>query len=610
MRDLENLAKFIRFLILVSSAQAGSGHPTSSLSATDLMTVLFFGGFLKFDVENPKNPNNDRIIFSKGHATPLFYSLWKVAGVVSEEELMTYRKFGSRLEGHPSIDFSYVDVPTGSLGQGLSMGVGMAINSKYIDRSFYKTFVLLGDGEFSEGSNFEAMQIASHYKLNNLVGILDVNRLGQAGPTMLGWDTKAYAKRISSFGWQTIEIDGHNLAEIAKAYSLAESSEEKPVMILAKTIKGKGISFFEDKEGWHGKALDKEQLEKALKEIGAVDKDLLGKIREPLSSVSSEKKQTKREVSLTNYPKDIEISTRQAYGNALNKIFLNFPEMVVLDAEVKNSTFSETFEKENPERFFEMFIAEQNMAGVAEGLASRGKIVFASTFAAFWTRAHDQIRIAALAESNIKFVGSHAGVSIGADGPTQMGLEDIALFRSLTKSVVFYPSDAISTEKLVLEAAKYKGLVYFRTTRGKTPVIYGLSDKFEIGGSKILKKSQKDKIVVATAGITIFEALKAYEALKNENIYITIVDLYSIKPIDSKALIESTVDSKPILVVEDHYPEGGIGDAVREVVSEKGIKVYSLAVTKKPHSASSSEQLSYQELDSKGIVKRVKEILS
>ncbi|MBI2032504.1 MAG: transketolase, partial [Candidatus Levybacteria bacterium] len=595
--------------ILKSSTEAGSGHPTSSLSSVELMTALFFGGFLKYDIEDPKNPNNDRIIFSKGHATPLFYSLWKVAGAITEEELLTYRKFDSVLEGHPSIDFPHTVFPTGSLGQGLSVGLGIALNNKYLDKNQARAFVLMGDSEMSEGSVWEAIQLASYYKLNNLVGIIDVNRLGQSGETMLGHSVAEYSRRISSFGWETIMIDGHSFREIINAYSLAESIIDKPTMIIAKTLKGKGVSSLEDKEGWHGKALKQEDFEKAVAELGVFDKDLKGKIREPQEFTSSLKEESDKP-KFTNYVKEIEISTRQAYGNALKNLYPSFPNMVVLDGEVKNSTFAETFEKEYPERFFEMYIAEQNMAGVAGGLSQTDKIPFASTFSAFWSRAHDQIRMAGIASANIKFVGSHSGVSIGEDGPSQMGLEDISLFRSIWESTVLYPCDAISTEKLVVEAAKHKGLVYLRTTRKETPVIYDLDEDFPIGGSKVLKKSKEDLLTVVTAGITVFEAIGAYQKLLGDGIFIRVIDVYSIKPIDRDVLLETGKSTKGIIVVEDHYSEGGLADAVREAVSSDGIKVWSLAVNKKPKSGKPDELLNYEEINADAIVKKVKRILS
>ena len=481
MDNLKELSKLIRYYILKSTTQAGSGHPSSSLSAVELMTVLFFGGFLKYDLKDIQNPLNDRVIFSKGHASPLLYALWTSAGVMSEKELLTYRKFGSVLEGHPTPQFPYAEVATGSLGQGLSIGVGYSLNAK-LDELPYKTFVLLGDSEMAEGSVWEAIQLASYYKLSNLIGILDVNRLGQRGETMLGHNVKEYAKRVSSFGWETIVIDGHSVTEVADAYSLAESSKDKPVMIIAKTIKGKGVSFMEDKIGWHGKTLPYEKLGEALKELEDIDKTLrghidkresLGRVNQPFSGFHGSR--------VAQYNKGDLIATRKAYGETLVAIFSEDTPLVVLDAEVSNSTYSEIFKLKYPERFFEMYIAEQNMVGVAIGLSKRGKIPFASTFAAFWSRAHDQIRMAAYSNANIKFVGSHAGVSIGEDGPSQMGLEDISMFRSVFGSAVLYPSDAVSCAKLTLQAANTNGIVYLRTTRKETPVIYENSEEFPIG---------------------------------------------------------------------------------------------------------------------------------
>ena len=610
MDNLKELSKLIRYYILKSTTQAGSGHPSSSLSAVELMTVLFFGGFLKYDLKDVQNPLNDRVIFSKGHASPLLYALWTSAGVMSEKELLTYRKFGSVLEGHPTPQFPYAEVATGSLGQGLSIGVGYSLNAK-LDELPYKTFVLLGDSEMAEGSVWEAIQLASYYKLSNLIGILDVNRLGQRGETMLGHNVKEYAKRVSSFGWETIVIDGHSVTEVADAYSLAESSKDKPVMIIAKTIKGKGVSFMEDKIGWHGKTLPYEKLGEALKELEDIDKTLrghidkresLGRVNQPFSGFHGSR--------VAQYNKGDLIATRKAYGETLVAIFSEDTPLVVLDAEVSNSTYSEIFKLKYPERFFEMYIAEQNMVGVAIGLSKRGKIPFASTFAAFWSRAHDQIRMAAYSNANIKFVGSHAGVSIGEDGPSQMGLEDISMFRSVFGSAVLYPSDAVSCAKLTLQAANTNGIVYLRTTRKETPVIYENSEEFPIGGSKTLKESDKDGVTVVGAGITIHEALLAHEMLKKDGINVRVIDMYSVKPIDCATLEKAVEETGVIVVVEDHYPEGGIADAVRSCLSGLKTAVYSLAVSKKPRSGTPEELLNYEEISSSAIVKKVKEVLS
>lgn len=607
MDDLKKLTALIRYYCLISTSAAGSGHLTSSLSATDLMTVLFFGGFLKYDTKNPENPNNDRIIFSKGHASPLFYSLWAAAGEVSEEELLTLRKFGSPLEGHPTMEFKFTEAPTGSLGQGLSIGLGMALAGK-LDGLDYKTYVLLGDSETAEGSVWEAIQLASYYKLHNLVGIIDVNRLGQRGETMYGWEVNEYKKRISSFGWETIVIDGHNLSEISHAFSVA-SSAQRPVMIIAKTIKGKGIKFLENKENFHGKPLPQDKVGEAEKDLGQIDKSIRGTIAKPLNILPKNNTTPARKFNVAQYSERSLISTRKAFGEALLELGSANTSLVSLDAEVSNSTYSEIFGKEYPERFFEMFIAEQNMVGAAIGLCRRGKIPFVSTFAAFLTRAHDQIRMAAYTKANIKFVGSHAGVSIGEDGASQMGLEDISMFRALEGSVVLYPSDAVSTTKLMQAAVSHKGLVYIRITRKETPVIYHAKEQFEIGGSKILKSSDKDVLTVVGAGITVFEALKAYEQLEKDGIFIKVIDLYSAKPIDCATLLRAGEVTKGIIIVEDHRPEGGIFESVSSCLSSNKIPVYSLAVNKMPRSGTPEELLGYEQIDSKAIVEKVKELL-
>lgn len=606
--QLEKVAKLIRYFILVSTTAAGSGHPTSSLSATELMAALYFGGFLRFDLQHPDHSNNDRIIFSKGHASPLFYALYAAAGVVTEEELKTLRKFGSRLEGHPTPLFPYTEAATGSLGQGLSVGVGMAINAKYIDQLPYRTFVLLGDSEMMEGSQWEAMQIAAHYKLNNLVGIVDVNRLGQRGETMYGHDMTAYQKRIEAFGWHTIVVDGHDLKQVVNAYQEAATVQDKPVMIIAKTIKGKGVSFIEDHDNWHGKALNKEELAKALQELGEVDTQARFQITAPENLAP--RKITPQKAAELNYDPAKPVATRRAYGNALSRIFPEFPEIVVLDAEVSNSTFAENFKKLFPAHFFEMYIAEQNMVGVALGLSRREKIPFISTFAAFFSRGFDQIRMSQYSTSNIKFVGSHVGVSIGEDGGSQMGLEDIAMFRTLQGGVVLYPADAIATEKLMIESAKHKGNVYLRTTRKDTKILYSQNENFPIGGSKTLHESEEDVVTIVAAGVTLYEALEAYEVLKKENISVRIIDLYSIKPIDAKTLEKAAQDTQALIVVEDHFPEGGINEAVRSAIPRLTKPVYSLAVRKMPHSGKPEELLEYEEISAKAIVNKVKQIIS
>ncbi|MGE5173450.1 MAG: transketolase [Betaproteobacteria bacterium] len=608
MNNLESIARLIRYYSLVMSTEAGSGHPTSSLSAADLMTGLLFGGTFRYDLDNPHHPNNDRLIFSKGHASPLFYSIWAAAGALTEKELLTFRKFDSPLEGHPTREFKYTEAATGSLGQGLSIGVGMAMNAKYIDKLPYRTYVLLGDSEMAEGSQWEAMEIAAFYKLNNLIGIMDVNRLGQRGETMYGHDLSVYKDRVAAFGWEPIVIDGHHMPQILTAYRQAMQSAEKPVMIIAKTIKGKGVSFIEDKNGWHGKPLKKDELAKALQELEPIDRSVRGTIEKPEDKRPPEQKAG--EMKPVSYASDKPVATRHAYGTALERIFPAYPGMVVLDAEVSNSTFSEIFKATYPERFFEMYIAEQNMVGAALGLSIRGNVPFVSTFSAFLTRAFDQIRMSQYSNANIKFCGSHAGVSIGEDGSSQMGLEDIALFRTLLNSVVLYPSDAVSAEKLVEEMARHKGIAYLRTTRKDTPIIYRNDEVFRIGGCKILKSSKSDVAVVVAAGITLHEALKAYEELKKENILIRVIDLYSIKPLDVAALSRAARDTGAVITAEDHFAEGGVGEAVMSALSGTCVPVYALAVRKMPRSGKPDELLDFEGISSSRIIKTVKELVT
>ena len=608
MNDLEGLARLIRYYSLVSTTEAGSGHPTSSLSAADLMTGLMFGGTFRFDLDKPLHPNNDRLIFSKGHASPLFYSLWAAAGVVSERELLTLRKFGSPLEGHPTRAFRYTEAATGSLGQGLSIGVGMALNAKYLDKLPCRTYVLLGDSEMAEGSVWEAMEIAAWYKLNNLVGIVDVNGLGQRGETMYGHDMAVYKNRIAAFGWETIVINGHHLPQVRTAFEQATRATDRPVMIIAGTLKGKGVSLFEDKNGWHGKSLKKDELEKALLELGPVDRTLRGSIPKPENTGSSAVP-SRRAIPLA-YLMGEPASPRHAYGTALERLFPQFPEMVVLDAEVSNSTYSEIFRNRFPGHFFEMYIAEQNMVGAALGLSLRGKIPFVSSFAAFLTRAADQVRMSQYSNGNIKFCGSHAGVSIGEDGSSQMGLEDISLFRTILGSVVLYPSDAVSTERLVEEMAWHTGMVYLRTTRKDLPVLYRNDEAFWIGGSKVLKSSRKDRATIVAAGITLHEALKAYSELKKEGILVRIVDLYSVKPVDVATLRRAANETGVIITVEDHFAEGGIADAVRTALSKHPVPVHALAVRAMPKSGKTDELLDYERISWRAIMDAVKQAAS
>jgi transketolase len=605
---IKELAKLIRYFILKSTTVAGSGHPSSSLSATDLMATLFFGGFFRAHLDKPEHPTNDRLIFSKGHASPLFYSLYAAAQQLTEKELMTLRKFDSELEGHPTMKFPFTEAATGSLGQGLAVGFGMALNAKYLDRMSYRTFVLLGDSEMAEGSVWETMQLAAYYELNNLVGIIDVNGLGQRGQTMFGHSTHSYAEKARAFGWRVIEVDGHNIDQIEEAYHQAFQRSNKPVMIIAKTVKGKGVKFIENKEGWHGRALSGEECEEAILGLGEIEFGTRGIVARPAED-KPEPYKGEVKIKHTIHKKGDMIATRTAYGHGLVSAFPHYRNMVVLDAEVSNSTYSAVFNEHYPERFFEMFIAEQNMVGAALGLSRRGKIPFVSTFAAFFTRAADQIRMTQYSNSNIKFVGSHVGVSIGEDGASQMGLEDIALFRSQIGSVVLYPSDAVATEKLVLEAAKHFGNVYMRTTRGKTEVLYDSHEKFTIGGSKTLKESDDDEATIVAAGVTLLEALKAHDMLLEERIKVRVIDLYSIKPLDESALHKAARETKLIITVEDHFEAGGLGEAVTAAVSATGADVHRLCVRKMPQSGEPHELLSYEEIDANAIVKKIKRLI-
>jgi transketolase len=604
---LVEIAKTVRYLILKMTTTAGSGHPTSSLSATDLMCGLMFGGAFRYHIDQPEHPNNDRLIFSKGHAAPLLYALWVASGKISEQESMTLRRFESPFEGHPTYTFRYAEAATGSLGQGLSIGLGMALNAKYIDHLHYKTYVLLGDSEMTEGSQWEAIQLARHYRLDNLVGILDVNRLGQRGETLYGYDLEAYQRRVQAFGWQSRIIDGHDMEQIIEAFQAEDTGHGRPLMIIAKTLKGKGVSFLENQDGWHGKALDERQLEDALEELGSFDPKLRASVSLPEDRLPKPLTSRKPE-PLSIHSKEA-LATRKAYGRALARLYPAYPDMVVLDGEVSNSTYSEIFKEKYPQRFFEMFVAEQNMVGVACGLAARGKIPFVSTFAAFHTRAFDQIRMSQYSMANIKFCGSHAGVAIGQDGPSQMGLEDIAMFRTLNEGVVLYPSDAVAAEKLVEKAARYHGLVYIRTTRNTTPIIYSADDEFSIGGCKVLKAGADDQVTIVAGGITLHEALKAYDQLKVEGVCVRVIDLYSIKPLDIETLRKAAQETGRIITVEDHYQAGGIGEAVAAALSDQPAQVYILAVQKMPKSGSPEELLQFQGISKDSIVKKVKEIM-
>jgi transketolase len=606
---LRNKAARLRIHSIRSTSEAGSGHPTSCMSAADIVAALFFHE-MRYDPRNPNHINNDRFILSKGHAAPLLYAAWAEVGVIPEDKLLTLRRIDSELEGHPTPRWRWVEVATGSLGQGLSIGVGMALNAKYLDKLDYRTYVLMGDGESAEGGVWEAAALAAYYKLDNLVGIVDVNRLGQSQETMHGSQVESYQKKFSGFGWQTVVIDGHDFSKILAGFEQARQLKDQPTAILAKTKKGKGVSFLEDKEGWHGKPLKKgNEMERALAELHVSGDSRPVSISKPSIPARHDENSRLQPIAPSDFKREESIATREAYGSALAKLGAANPDVVALDGDTKNSTFAERFMKAHPERFFESFIAEQNMVGVAVGLANRGKIPFVSTFGAFFGRAMDHLRMAAISRANIKCVGSHCGVSIGEDGPSQMALEDLALFRAIPGAVVFYPSDAVSTEKLVLLAAEHKGIVYIRTSRPKSPVLYPNDEPFEIGGSKVLRSSSSDRLAVVAAGITLVEALKACETLAGENIAVRVVDAYSVKPIDAKGLLRAASESSNcLLAVEEHYYDGGLGDAVLNGVAGSGVQVHKLAVKDIPRSGKPEELLDRFGVSARCIAQKIREI--
>lgn len=602
--QLNDIAAVLRRDVLKMTTEAGSGHLTSCLSCAEIMSALFFHE-MAYDVKNAKNPDNDEFILSKGHAAPILYSSLFRTGCI-KTDLMKLRKFGSPLEGHPLPgNFDWIKVGTGSLGQGLSIGAGMALAGKMQKRNF-RVYVLMGDSEVSEGSVYEAFRFASYYKLNNLCAIVDLNKLGQRGETMEGHNTESYIRRFAALGWEVSVIDGHDATQIVPAFERAKKSD-KPFVIIARTVKGKGISFLEGKNGWHGKALNKTEMKKALSEIPNVKMPKI-KIEKPKKSKVAEIKS--EEIKLKKYKIDEEIATREAYGDFLAAIVKVEPRTVVLDAEVSNSTFAEKARDARPESFVECFIAEQNMISVSSGLSIKGFRVFASTFAAFLTRAHDQLRMASLSSIPLTVCGSHSGVSIGDDGASQMGLDDIAMFRAFPNSAIFYPSDAVSCSQILANSLQKKGINYLRTTRAKTPVIYGGKENFPVGDFKILRESGKDKVVLAGAGITLHETLKAHSILLKNKIETAVVDLYCIKPFNEKKFINFVkAHGGKIVIAEDHYAEGGIGEMLSEIVENENFKVKHLAVREIPHSGKSEELLKKYEIDADAIVRAAKDLI-
>ncbi len=599
-----DLARQLRVDSIRTSSAAGSGHPTSSLSAADLMAVLV-SDYLHYDFGDPDNPANDHLIFSKGHASPLLYSIFKAVGAVSEEELLTYRTIGSPLEGHPTPVLPWVDVASGSLGQGLPTGVGVALAGKRLDRIPYRVWVLCGDSEMAEGSMWEAFEHAAHEGLDNLTAIIDVNRLGQRGETMHGWDLDRFTEPARAFGWHAIAIDGHDLDAIDRAYEEAIEAGDRPTVIVARTLKGRGASSVEDRDGKHGKPLD--DPDAAIAELGGAS-EIRIEVARPAAATPREFQSSPLE--LPSYEEGSAVATRKAYGEALAALGDARTDLVALDGEVGNSTFTEIFAAAHPERFFEMYIAEQQMVAAAVGLQVRGWAPFASSFAAFLTRAYDFIRMAAVSRADLCLVGSHAGVSIGEDGPSQMGLEDLAMFRAVHGSTVLSPSDANQTVQLVARMADGEGIRYLRTLRPSTPVIYPASERFEIGGSRVVRSSADDRVSLIGTGITVHEAIGAAEILDGEGIAARVVDCYSVKPIDV-AGIASAAGTGRVVIAEDHWPEGGLADAVLEALAEAGEspRITRLAIAEMPGSGKGDELLAAAGIDAAAIADAARRLL-
>ncbi|WP_439946845.1 transketolase [Streptomyces sp. BBFR109] len=597
--ELVELGQQLRVDSVRAAAEAGSGHPTSSMSAADLMAVLL-ANHLRYDFDRPDHPGNDRFVLSKGHASPLLYSAYKAAGAIDDEELLTFRKLGSRLEGHPTPQrLPWVETATGSLGQGMPIGVGIALAGKRLDHADYRVWVLCGDSELAEGSIWEAAEHAGYEHLDNLTVIVDVNRLGQRGATRHGHDLDAYARRFRAFDWHTIEIEGHDVDAIDRAYGEAISTTGQPVAIIARTLKGKGVRDTEDREGLHGKPL--KDADEAIEELGGV-RDLRVHVHEPPDTPAA-RTAGRNGLELPRWDKGDQVATRDAYGKALAALGAARGDVVALDGEVGDSTRSEFFAKEHPERYFECYIAEQQMVATAVGMARRGWVPYASTFAAFLTRAYDFVRMASVSGSGINLNGSHAGVSIGQDGPSQMGLEDLAMMRTIHGSTVLYPSDANQAARLVAAMADLDGIRYLRTSRGESPVIYGPDEEFPVGGSKVLRASDGDRLTVVAAGVTLHEALKAADALHEEGIPVRVIDLYSVKPVDRATLRRAAEETGCLLTVEDHREEGGLGDAVCEAFLDgrPTPRLVRLAVRTMPGSASPEEQLHAAGIDAESI---------
>ncbi|XP_076344181.1 transketolase-like isoform X1 [Tachypleus tridentatus] len=610
---LKDIANILRIDSIQSTNAAGSGHPSSCCSMAEIMSVLFFHT-LRYKVSEPRNPSSDRFVLSKGHAAPILYAAWAEAGLFPVDDLLNLRKIDSDLEGHPTPRLNFVDVATGSLGQGLSCAAGMAYTGKYFDKASYRVYCVVGDGEAAEGSIWEALSFAGKYKLDNLVAIFDINRLGQSEPTAFQHEMELYQNRLESFGFNTYVIDGHDVEALCKVFHEASATKDKPTAVLAKTFKGKGIPEIEDQENWHGKPLG----DKADDAINGILKSISNQgcpqlcpqkpLKEdaPVIDISN--------ISLSEPPAyniGDKVATRLAYGTALTKLGHNCDRVVAMDGDTKNSTFSDKFRKVFPDRYIECYIAEQNLVGVAIGCSTRGRTVpFVSTFAAFFTRAFDQLRMGAISQVNIKCAGSHAGISIGEDGPSQMALEDLAIFRSLPGATVFYPSEAVSAERACELAAQTQGICFIRTSRPATAVLYSNDEKFEIGKAKVVKNSDSDQVLVIGAGVTLHETLKAADQLAQQGINIRVMDVFTVKPIDKTGILKNAAECKGrIVTVEDHYPEGGLGDAVSEVVSmERNIILKCLAVRDIPRSGPCDALLDMFGISAKCIEKAVKEV--
>jgi transketolase len=602
---LKNIATRLRIESIQSTSEAGSGHPTSCMSAADIIAALFFAE-MRYEPAEPDHPGADRFVMSKGHAAPILYAAWAEAGYIPREHLLTLRQFTSDLEGHPTPRLPFVDVATGSLGQGLGAAVGIALNARRVG-SDYRTYVMMGDGETAEGSVWEAASMAENYRLDSLCAIVDVNALGQSRPTQFEHDMEAHRRRWDGFGWHAIVIDGHQIDEVLGAFAEARRTKGQPSVILARTEKGKGVSFLEGKPNWHGKALKKgDEMDRAIRELEAqLAPEAEGfriDIRRPAGRPPAE---TGGEAPAPAYKLGDSVATREAFGAALARLGAVDPRIVALDADVKNSTFTDKFEAEHPERLYQCFIAEQAMLGAAMGLAARGAIPFPATFAAFLTRAADFIRLLAISKLNVKMVGSHSGVSIGEDGPSQMALEDLSMMRSQPDITVLYPSDGVSAERLVAAAVEHHGPVYIRTSRPKTPVIYDNAETFVVGGCKVVRQSRDDRATIIGAGVTLFEALKAHDELKKQGIAVRVIDLYSVQPVDSTTLQAAGRETGLLVTVEDHYAAGGIGDAVARAVAPAGLAVTRLAVGEIPRSGKPDELLDHYGISASHIVSAV-----